>query len=581
MYCIKCLRGGSCPGTTTASILSKMAKLSKDSQLQLPMSAMFLKQGYFPFPSPSDVKAILKCPSSGHNYRICAPRKTCRCSVNSKEMKIGVPWKEESSINRLWIYCRRGCLCRRGHHGRYCSQCIEGYYKEGIRCFSCPTGTTKGFQLGILFSATTGSILFSLGILFISTKRLRLSVVFGVFQVALISALVFKHLIAAAVLQIVIVIFILGYSRYLHRCTALFKSAVFYLQIMDSLISTTSIWPKSIYSVQVYVSSGMNLSFSSLACTFPNFFTILAKNFVLFCLPFASIGLLWLAYYLWKFFVKPIKQKITEFNFRCLKYSIVIVDVAYFPIVKSCFSVIVGCRDIEGVSFMKRFVWIDCNSSEHIYLTVIAILELILYLIAVPFLIYLPLLFRNRKRLLDDSSPNCNWLSPLVAPYKPKYRGYVEVIMLMRRLLIAILMAAFPANSSLQIQCITMLLLIAIIFQAVTRPYKDPTTVTSNDEVYDDRLGLENGIDIFMLSCVLLSFICIGLSAAYGNLVPFALFIMLFATNAVFVIAFCFSVLYRLFWLGFNKEDFCISRDLHEPLLDVNQDCYVKESSDS
>ena len=581
MHCIKCMQGGSCPGTTTASVLSKMANLSRDDHLQIPMSAMFLKQGYFPFPSPSDVKTILKCPSSGHKYRTCAPRKNCRCYVNFKEDKVGVPWRKASSINRLGIYCRKGCLCRLGHHGRYCSQCIEGYYKEGIRCFPCPAGNKKGLQFGILFSATIGSVLISLGILFFSTKRLRLSVVFAVVDVTLISVLVFKHLITAVVLQIVIATFILGYSRHLQRCMALFKSAVFYLQIMDSLISTTSIWPTSIYYMQVYISSGLNLSFSSLACTFPNFFTVLTKSVMLFCLPFACMGLLWSAYYLWKFFSKPTKQKITEFNCKCRKYSIVIIDVAYFPIVKSCFSVIVGCKDIEGVSFMKKFVWIDCNSYEQISLTVIAILELILYLIAVPFLIYLPLLFRNRMNLLDENSPNCNWLSPLIAPYKPKYRGYVEVVMLMRRLLIAILMAAFPDNSSLQIQCITTILLIAIIFQAVTRPFKDPTTVKSNNDVYDDRLGLENGMDIFMLSCVLLSFVCVGLSAVYGTLVPLALFIMLSFTNAVFVIVFCFSVLYRLFWLGSNEEDYGISRDLHEPLVDVNEACYVQASSES
>ena len=574
-HCLPCLGGGVCRGFT--SLNQKW-----NDQVQFPISNMYLKHGYFPFPSALDVKSFRKCPSFGTYTNICAPRKNCRCYFNIKEENIAMLGQNISPINRRVIHCKTSCLCRPGHCGRYCSQCIKGYYKEGIRCYQCPVGPRKGFEIMILFTATTGGILISLGILFVSTKAFKISVILAVIEVVLIFALVMRHLITSVVLQIVMIIFVLGFSSHLQRCTALLKSAISYLQVMDSLVSTTDIWPKSIYTTQVYISSGLNLCFSSLACTFPNFFTLLAKSLLLFLLPFLSIGFLWLAYYLWKLYTKPTKKKLTERNCKYRKYSIVIIDVAYFPIVKSCFSVIVGCREIEGVSFMKRFVWIDCNSSEHISLTVIAILELILYLIAVPFLIYLPLLFRNRKRLLDDSSPNCNWLSPLVAPYKPKYRGYVEVIMLMRRLLIAILMAAFPANSSLQIQCITILLLIAIIFQAVTRPYKDPTTVTSNDEVYDDRLGLENGIDIFMLSCVALSFVCVGLSAGHNRAsVPAALFAILFLINALFVVLFCFSILYRLLRPGYSKQDYSISRDLHEPLVAVNEDCYLKESSET
>ena len=581
-HCIPCLRGGICRGFTTKDPHFKSTYQKWSDQMRFPMSNMYLQHGYFPFPSVLDVKSFRKCPSSNAYTKICAPRKNCGCYFNIKEENIATLGQRISPINRPVIHCEKSCLCHLGHHGRYCSQCIKGYYKEGIRCYQCPVGPRRGFEIMILFTVTTGVILISFGILFISTKRFKLSVLLAVVEVVLILALVMRHLITSVVLQIVIIIFVLGFSSHLQRCTALLKSAISYLQVMDSLVSTTNIWPKSLYTMQVYVSSGLNLSFSSLACTFPNFFTQLTKSLVLFLLPLLSIAFLWLAYYLWKIYTKPSKQKVTERNCKYRKYSIVIIDVAYFPIVKSCFSVIVGCKDIEGVSFMKRFVWIDCSSSEHISLTVIAILELILYLIAVPFLIYLPLLFRNRKHLLDENSPNCNWLSPLIAPYKPKYRGYVEVVMLMRRLFLAILMAAFPANSSLQIQCITILLLIAIIFQAVKRPFKDPTTLQSNDEVYDDRLGLENGMDIFMLSCVALSFVCVGLSTGHETTsVPAALFTILFLINALFAVAFCFSILYRLLRPGSSKQDYIISRDLHEPLVDVNEDCYLKESSES
>ena len=230
---------------------------------------------------------------------------------------------------------------------------------------------------------------------------------------------------------------------------------------------------------------------------------------------------------------------------------------------------------------MKSFAWIDCNSSEYVSLTVLAILQLIVYVITVPFFVYIPILFHHRNNLSDDSSPTCKWLSPLITPYKPRYRAYIEIIILLRRLLIAIFMASFPANSSMQTQCLTILLIIAIVFQAIARPFKNPVDNESSEEAFSYSLGLENGIDIFMLSCVLLSVVCIGLSVEYGNLVPQGFFITLFITNLIFVVTFCCSIAYRFLRRGSKKEDNTTSPTLREPLIATNEDCYSRKSSQS
>ena len=117
------------------------------------------------------------------------------------------------------------------------------------------------------------------------------------YSIAIILGLVLRRLVTAVVLKIVILIYIFGFSSHLQRCPALLKSAMFYIQVMDSLISTTDIWLKLIYSAQVHISSGVNLCFSSLACFFPRFFTIFAKTIVLFSFPFVCLGMLWLAYF--------------------------------------------------------------------------------------------------------------------------------------------------------------------------------------------------------------------------------------------------------------------------------------------
>ena len=575
--CFKCMDGGNCTRAVTGSSHLNSVNQTIVNNIKPLVSPMFLMQGYFPFPNESDVKSIHKCPSSGYFYKICVPSKQCGCYVNTTGRNAPIQGR---MMNHTRIHCSKSCLCLRGHHGRYCSRCIKGYYKEGIRCYQCPEGPRKDLQFGILFGSTIGIIIFSVGVLFFSTKRLKSSIALALFEVVLMLFLLWKHLIPAAVLQIVIIIFILGFSSHLQRCTALLKSAMFYMQVMDSLVSTTDIWPKSIYSLQVYISSSFNLSFSSLACTFPSFFTILAKSVVVFSLPFAFVGLFFLACLIYRLVAKPTEQKLTEFSCKCRKYSIAITDVAYFPIVRSCFSSIVGCDSIEGVSFMKSFAWIDCNSSEHNYLAVVAVLELILYVLAVPFFIYLPLLIYNRRHLSDDDSPISKSLSPLIAPYKPKYRPFIEVVMLLRRLLIAILMASFPANSSLQTQFVIILLLAAIIFQAIARPFKNPTVTKYTDDRCYESLGLENGIDIFMLSCVLLSFVCVGLSAGHGNSVPTALFTTLMLINGIFLIAFCCSIFYRLFRCRSNKENYGDSSDLHDYLIDVVEEVYMREAPD-
>ena len=577
--CLPCMRGGFCPGATWVASHAKPV-LKTNSTVQSLVSSMYLKQGYFPFPSSSFVKSIHKCPSSGRYYKTCVPKGICKCYANSKEQKFGIPGQIVTTVDATRVNCNKSCLCRLGHHGRYCSQCIKGYYKEGIRCYQCPVRSQRGLKFGTLFGAAIGSILVSIAILYLSTRRLKLSIVFAMVEIVLILSLVLKRLVNIVFLHIAIIIFILGFSSYLRRCSALLKSAMFYIQIMDSLVSTTDIWPMSISSIQMYISSGFNLYFSSLACILPNFFTLPVKSLLLLSFPFGGIGLLWLVYFLFKFINKPIEQKLAELKYRCLKYSIVVLDLTYFPIVKNCFSIIAGCREIEGVSFMKRYVWIDCNTSEHHSLTAVAILELILYVIAVPFFIYLPLLLRYRTHLSDDTSPVHIWLSPLIAPYKPECKAYIEVFMLLRRLLIAILMTSFPTNSPLQILCITMLLLIAIIFEAITRPFKNPTDLKPSDERWNDGLGLENGIDIFMLSCVSLSFVCVGLFADHGNLIPSALFKIMISVNVIFVAGFFGSVLYRLLGPSSN-EDHLISTDLVEPLIDATKDSCAMEHSES
>ena len=82
IHCTQCLPGGSCPGLAASSI-----KEMNVDQVHQPASAMYLMQGYFPFPSESDVKSIHKCPPFGYKDKICVPKENCGCYLNVTEDK--------------------------------------------------------------------------------------------------------------------------------------------------------------------------------------------------------------------------------------------------------------------------------------------------------------------------------------------------------------------------------------------------------------------------------------------------------------------------------------------------------------
>ena len=69
--------------------------------------------------------------------------------------------------------------------------------------------------------------------------------------------------------------------------------------------------------------------------------------------------------------------------------SIIVKDAlrAYFPIAENCFTVLRSCHNIDGVSFLKQFPWINCSSSEYAGLLFIAVIQ-VFYVIILPFVVF-------------------------------------------------------------------------------------------------------------------------------------------------------------------------------------------------
>ena len=84
--------------------------------------------------------------------------------------------------------------------------------------------------------------------------------------------------------------------------------------------------------------------------------------------------------------------------------SIIVKDAlpAYFPIAENCFTVLRSCHNIDGVSFLKQFPWINCSSSEYAGLLFIAVIQ-VFYVIILPFVLFCYFRFTLGKGLLPES----------------------------------------------------------------------------------------------------------------------------------------------------------------------------------
>ena len=553
IHCKSCLQGGSCPGIPTT--VFAMKELTED-QVKLPASAMFLKQGYYPFPSESDVKSIHKCPELDYNDRICVPGKECGCYVNTKEERIDIVGPVVTTLNRTKIYCNTSCLCRQGHHGRFCSQCIKGYYKDGLHCYKC---YSKSREPGVVLAYVLGTVaLFVVPICVYSfVKQQRYSLIAAVAEIIVTVILYSANVTTPFFLNVSLVFFFLfSYSRF-ESCTALFGSAMFYSQVMSSLIATTDIWPQWIHILQAVVVSTFNFRFSSLGCSFPMLSTPVAENMVLLLAPFICIGLVWLAH----FVIKRIEHlpcrcggnndlsgHMEKFSVdNCARYSLSILDFAYFPIAESSLAVFNGCNNIDGVSFLKEFPWINCSSSEYDALLAIAVIH-ILYIFILPSGLFLYVCY-----IKSDSTTSSNddiWYVSFLAQYTEKCGHYKYLYYVLRRLSIAFVMAWLRTYPSLLTSISTLLLLLCISFQFIARPFKSPSENQPSETPFD----LENIVDISMLSALEISIVCAEFSAGNENWVQSTLLALIYVTNISFLVIIFFCVVYRL------RDELCKNR---------------------
>ena len=484
--CLPCMENGVC----------------KDEML--PAQYMVMKVGYWPSSRDQNVTHLVQCSQalgiSSQANTSCNPTGMCKC---------GVQWLKQgnkSSIEPSTV-CNKKCLCIKGSKDRFCSLCEDGYYKQGILCYACPKARTSVYILVALVVLTM--VLLTLAFVVFYEKKRFLSIVFVFSQIILFAVLAMLRIIPGWLLELNVIALFVGLAGRGKTARGILKISVFYFQTLDALISNTDVWPYDVLAAQRYIANVFNLRFSGLACEIPLLFTPLGELLFLILLPVVCILVIWL-YYCLSYAVLWLRNSLDRrFSLRnsCLQLSIVSLNLTYFPIVKKTASVLAPCGEDNNHHFLLEAPWLECEGGVYTILQVFGWLALVLYVIGVPFGVFLPLLLRkvsNRENLaVEDQETLDSWLGSIYLPYKKKFRSYFEVLFLMRRMLIAFSLSFIPRTSPFQTIAICVVLLASLCFQLLFKPFSDSY----------QNLSLENSAETVVLLSLHFSFMNIRYAA--------------------------------------------------------------------
>ena len=558
-FCQHCLANAQCPGESR-----KNTTLFKHEAI---LTHMRISKGAWPFPSPKNVKRFVLCPFLLRHGNICNPERNCVCQLRKHSTKNSMQFITE---------CNKSCLCAKGHLGRFCSQCKPNYYRASVNCIKCPTGLEKDHQI-VSLSCFTIAIIITTGLaVWLSGNKKKLALLLIIAESITMLVLALRKIVSIWVVQVTILLGMYAYGGYGHACKGLFKTGVFYFQVIDVLVSSVNIWPESVYKVQTFSSTVLNLQFDSISCYMPVLFQETARFIsLLFLLP-AIVIATWMIYGLWYFIHgKKNPNHANELNLKSKHYCLVFCDLVYFPIVKAVFSITVPCQTEVGQSFMRNYVWIECGSTKHKVLTIMAAIAIPVYVLGIPLCLYVSLLYYNRKKIRNNDATTTSWLGSIYLPYKEKYRSYMEVLLTMRRMIVAMLLSVIPTEMPLQTFLITIVFIIAIVHIALAKPY----AVYTNHNAAKNELGLENSIEIAMLSVLLGSFVAVRFFIGKGTITSsVSILWMVIVANLLLFAALGISILKRMVCSGnVEAEEEGEPKEPEEPLLSCSEGLQPEE----
>ena len=340
------------------------------------------------------------------------------------------------------------------------------------------------------------------------------------------------------------------------------KITVFYLQTLDALISKTDVWPIEIIQTKNYIVGVFNLRFTNLACEIPSFFTPLGELLFLMLLPVIFIVAMWLCYGLGYAVLRFRHSLEKRFKLRnnCLQFSIMFLNLCYFPIVEKTASVLAPCGTDENYHYLMEAPWMECRGSKYNLLKGFGWFSLAIYVLGVPFVVFLPLLrYKAAKRdqlPRQDQETLDTWLGSIYLPYKNEFRSYFEILFILRSMLIGFSVSFISPSSSFQTIAVCFVLLVSLFFQLLFKPFKDSC----------QKIALENSAETLVLLTLHFSFVNIR----YVVLSPDTSIVwLLVVVNAI---VFCGLIISIITLLLRRENEVYIHREVPQSQQEVEED---------
>ena len=500
-----------------------------DCWKDLNKSVMIMNDGFWPMPNPENVSHLRQC----FSRKACNPSGDCSCSG------IGIP-----RLNQQLTHCNSTCLCSHGNTGRFCSRCLDGFYKSGQMCFECAEDRPKLY-------ISLPSFIVSMLILwwaFSDSGFYRLAAYAALaIQELLMIILVFLGFFPGWAFGLNLLIFLFYVTSKRKELHALLKIATFYVQLLDCMISSSNVWPDKILSTQHYFSALWNLHFTDLSCDFTILFTPVGKFLSILILPIACIILTWLYYAAENIYQKfrtaswdPTTQDMV-LNFKCRRITIMILNFTYFPIVTATIFALTPCEKDSGISYMPSIPWVECSSGIYNTLFFLGWASLLLYVVSVPYFIFLPVLLRNRKIIGDEETAEQKNLEKLLGPlytvYNKSCRLFYELVLLTRRLILAFVLSFLKVYLAWQTLLVCFVLTISLVVHLVLKPYISTSA----------QFPFENTIETVVLAVLLNSFAAL----TFINRDPIALMPIIWlviSANALVILGIIFSAVFLTIW---------------------------------
>ena len=481
-YCKKCMTGAICEHSATRAFTTFASYM---------LTNMTLQKGFWPYPHHKNVRKFLSCQWTLPGRETCNPSGSVHCFLKR--------------VDSQFVTVCEGKICKTGSTGRLCGQCERGFFKSGEHCHPCPQPTEAKALAVIITVAIFMIILIGVSLFLFMHHRRVFATIFAILQAVSTFILAVMGIIPSWLAQINIIIFLITVAGFGKSCKVLMKIIVFYVQIVDSLITSAHIWPVAFYDFADYLSSAVNLRFAVFACKQPRLLNPLGQLILLMALPVSFIIIL-AAFPLMPIF----RRRWPNIKYKCAHLSIMFLNLAYFPLVKATASVLIPCRQVDDQSFMAKFPWVDCPSTQYHLAKSFAFISLVLYVIGIPVLFF-GLLVWKRNDVMEGDQTTQDWLGSLYTPYKMKHRLIMEVLLMMRRTALAFLSAFFVDDTSLQLGLISVVFLICLTYESQAKPFLPTNHSKSCDGTPRGCtcVGLENLLELTMLITLFVSFMAV------------------------------------------------------------------------